>query len=778
MKWKLPRLPKAPKTRLSIEQLEGRIVPCVMPNVTPAIYAAMTAEVQHVLDLVPTASVTDEAIKSGNYSDASIWSAGHAPTASDKVLIDSNVSVVVDNIAATAKTMRVDGQLKFSQTANSLLTVDTIVINAGGDLEMVSPNPSIHTGLTFSDSGAIDRTWDPYGLSRQLIALGDMAADGTMSNSATVNIAGAATPVWTDPNSPNLIRNVVIQSANISGDVQRNGAVMFMHTAGGDADGAINQWGTPQAVALSNADFINLGRTDKSKAINDSVVVNGVLQAGTGTNPRARYAIHFHRDENFDPSCTVQVTNCVVEGGPGWGFVNHSSNVNFQDDIATGVFGAGFATESGNEMGAFTHDLALNETSTLSAGNNEDGRKSNNDFGFSGVGFWFQSGYGFTADDNTAIGAHDAGFVHYGRGLNEGSTFGTIGAVTAFLADPSLGYKTWNGHGNTLQAVTPVDRLPIQEFVGNTAIGCRVGEDSEWVQNAVSGDSLAPNMTSTIDTFTSLDTGSVGVSVGYEGRVNIVNSKLMGAPGAKAGVQLIAGYTFSVSETNCDIENFAVGVNMSSAGLNNVITDGTFNNQIDILVANRTGQGSIANRTIQGDVNFLDNNTHYQLVPLLKGNNNSKAFNFQTVYFRPNYVFVNTTDNPNSQLYYPDQAGSNTPFTAAYFSAADLALMPSALLGLTNDEAVAAFGTTFLGESAPADAVALANSNALIGSRSVVPTNPLTLKSPSSAVAGPYSLSYSDGSHTFTQQASIVLGWNLEAQTYNGSKYPLWVLGK
>ena len=36
------------------------------------------------------------------------------------------------------------------------------------------------------------------------------------------------------------------------------------------------------------------GRTDKALPINSPVVVGGVVQPGTGTNPRARYALHFH----------------------------------------------------------------------------------------------------------------------------------------------------------------------------------------------------------------------------------------------------------------------------------------------------------------------------------------------------------------------------------------------------------------------------------------------------------------------------------------------------
>ena len=50
----------------------------------------------------------------------------------------------------------------------------------------------------------------------------------------------------------------------------------------------------------------------------------------------------------------------VVES-PGWGFVSHTSNVNFDENIAFNVMGASFVTEAGNEMGRF---VGWNKSST------------------------------------------------------------------------------------------------------------------------------------------------------------------------------------------------------------------------------------------------------------------------------------------------------------------------------------------------------------------------------------------------------------------------------
>src|SRR5690606_11893091 len=96
-------------------------------------------------------------------------------------------------------------------------------------------------------------------------------------------------------------------------------------------------------VAIENISVEGFGRTDKSQRINDPVVVNGVLQAGTGLNPRARYAMHFHHTGVNPANAPATVRGSVVLGSPGWGYVNHSSNVEFVDNVAYGVYGSSFA---------------------------------------------------------------------------------------------------------------------------------------------------------------------------------------------------------------------------------------------------------------------------------------------------------------------------------------------------------------------------------------------------------------------------------------------------
>ena len=142
--------------------------------------------------------------------------------------------------------------------------------------------------------------------------------------------------------------------------------------------------------AVDAAGFYGLGRTDKRIPIDDPVlspdpdhpgkfttdkidpttgqrvmvpvldangkpvVINSVTQmqpVRTGLNPRGRYAVHFHRtgvDEGSDPAT---IADSAVVDTPGWGIVNHSSNVNVDGNVVFNAVGAAYATEAGDEIG-------------------------------------------------------------------------------------------------------------------------------------------------------------------------------------------------------------------------------------------------------------------------------------------------------------------------------------------------------------------------------------------------------------------------------------------
>ena len=155
------------------------------------------------LQLVRYDQVTNYAIRSGNWSDPSIWHGGVVPSNGARVLIPVGVEVQVDGmIPARLSTVRVDGSLSFDTTHNTQLQVDTMVVDDCGEFYMGTAAAPIASGVTarllITDNGAINRTWDPFGISRGLISMGTVSIYGSAVASYTTLLfppfAGVANP--------------------------------------------------------------------------------------------------------------------------------------------------------------------------------------------------------------------------------------------------------------------------------------------------------------------------------------------------------------------------------------------------------------------------------------------------------------------------------------------------------------------------------------------------------------------------------------------------------
>ena len=368
--------------------------------------------------LVDTAQATHTVVASGNWSDASVWQNNTLPTAGARIVIPQGMTLTVDGqLREEFKTIRVDGTLRFATDVNTELRVDTIVSMPHGRFEMgTAANPiaaHVTARVVFADDGAIDQTWDPTQLSRGALLQGSVEIQGAGKTEritlSSQPVAGATslelsqTPVgWRvgdqivvtgtqgstsdevrtiqridgnrvilnqalqlDHITPkadlnvyvaNKTRNVEFTSENT--ETLRRGHMMFMHTLD---------------VKIANAAFNELGRTDKTRPLDDfsyefdenavgnatSAPVVFTTIPGEGTNVRGRYSIHFHRG-GVDPNSTPAVIDgSVVAGSPGWGFVNHSSNVIMTDNVSYGVQGAAFYTEAGDEIGAMNGNIAI-----------------------------------------------------------------------------------------------------------------------------------------------------------------------------------------------------------------------------------------------------------------------------------------------------------------------------------------------------------------------------------------------------------------------------------
>ena len=178
----------------------------------------------------------------------------------------------------------------------------------------------------------------------------------------------------------NLSPGTVDFSSENPNDISRRGAIMIMND---------------NMDSLNYTTFTGLGRTDKSKPLTDPAVdANGQAIAATDVNPRGRYALHFHENGGTLDGMQAMVFGCRVIGSPGWGFVNHSSDVCMDSSAAYGVYGASFVGEAGDELGCFCDDVSVRNTAPFSAQSTSgmSGGLTNSNFARDGFGFWSQGG--------------------------------------------------------------------------------------------------------------------------------------------------------------------------------------------------------------------------------------------------------------------------------------------------------------------------------------------------------------------------------------------------
>jgi G8 domain len=607
------------KTRLRVEQLEPRC----MPSGTPAEMAYFNA-------LLDPAQATNVAVQSGSWSDANTWQDGRIPADHAKVFVPEGISVLFDaGVSPNLAWIRDEGSINFDDSQDETMLVETITVNCAmdgsgtcGDFNIGAGDvPFAHKAtIIFADNGPIS---DPNQLSRGLISAGCLCVFGqpilSFAPTSFIPHAGDTVLRFNTPLTNWQVGDKILLTGTVAGAQQDEETIITsLYDAGSGvtvvgldhplaynhatpaanlfpyvADeartitftsqnttdtsrfGHIMQMDNPDA-RINYAAFTHLGRTDKGKPIDD--VVNfyqdgrgpeGGLVPGGGTNVRGRYALHFHRT-GADPSLPpIQVTGNFLTDSPGWGYVNHSSNVAFTDNVAYNVDGAAFVTEVGGEIGSFTHNLALHESGRRGPPDPHDStfvREMLADWGFGGIGFSLAGG-GVDLVNNVSCDAHFRGFSYVCILITEPGGIGAAQYPTAALTDPSI------AHGAT---TINADKVPIHMFYGNEAFACNDGLGTYVFRPTVTA--LGPNV---IDHFTVWGVSSAGINLAYANDVTIRDARLLNDLSAAVhGVMGISQNSFSsinITIINADVEGWFVGLFASQEGTI-TIQGGTWSN--------------------------------------------------------------------------------------------------------------------------------------------------------------------------------------------------------
>jgi len=623
------------------------------------------------LGLVPTDRVTHTATASGNWDDPGTWDAG-VPGTDARVHIPAGTTVTLAGETARLHWLRVDGTYRVDPTTDSHLRVETVVTGESSRFEVGTETQPIQAGVTagttFLDRGPIDTDYDPGRRGRGLLTLGEVDIHGTAKtewnevatfpksgdnqlelmgapegwragdrvvvapveepdnaevetvrdvSGLTVGLVGSLNHDHVPPEDDlpvhvaNLTRNVRFESENT--DVPRRGHLMFM---------------TEEGVVVESAGMYGLGRTDKSRPL-----TNPQGQSPPGSNPKARYALHFHKT-GVDRSRTPhEVHGCAVDGSPGWGIVNHHSYVTVTDCVSYDVLGAGFVTEGGDEQGTFKRNIAIkSEGSGQNAAYraNEGGiispaELSIDDFGHAGHGFWMHSP-GTVVEDNVAAGHADFGFFYWGIPLDEagGIDRGSEHYIRFGVMVPAnypKEYGTFNRNDANSSPGAETDThiaqgyVTIRSFTDNTAYAVGSGVGLRWMKpQHHSGQKRHTNYEdyNKIERFTAYGihregespfTGGNGIALTWSSHVWIDDCRLVGTGhgrGINRGIDLYAISNVMVQDS--DVRGFQVGV-CASPGPEGIIAGCTLDNE-------RTNVRSLAGEMHKNSTLWLHNNTY------------------------------------------------------------------------------------------------------------------------------------------------------------------------
>src|SRR5262249_19076605 len=129
---------------------------------------------------------TISTIKSGDWTDPSIWSLGRMPTNQDRVLITSGTQVNYGTVSSVhLDALEIDGSLIFATSKNTKVIAGSITLMPWGTLQggtAASPVGSNYKAEIVIADKAIDTSTDPQQFGTGLIALGTVTIHGaTMS---------------------------------------------------------------------------------------------------------------------------------------------------------------------------------------------------------------------------------------------------------------------------------------------------------------------------------------------------------------------------------------------------------------------------------------------------------------------------------------------------------------------------------------------------------------------------------------------------------------------
>ena len=380
--------------------------------------------------------------------------------------------------------------------------------------------------------------------------------------------------------------------------------------------------------------------------------------------------------DDVEDNGAAKVHGSVVTNSAGWGYVNHSSYVDFTSNIAYDVDGSGFVTEAGDEIGSFVGNLAIQ---ARGSGGGIESRRDIQDFAHQGDGFWFQGG-GVRVVDNVAVGNTGHGFVYFTRGLEQ-----DVG-TTRFLAENLAHHQIAKGN-DTVR----VGEVPLLEFRNNEAYGNATGMATRFHKLRDTHQEV-----SVIEDLR-LWNNNRGMHIPYTNRTILRNVEVIGNIDRPSGIGISRNnVTRNITYENIAVSGFRYGVQMPSRG-ENVLVSGHLNNIENIYISTPVRSNRVV-RILSGvSMDTPTNRRGYTPFDVVLRANLSPhrdsiahVFGSDTILWESRHGAL--------QLFFAEQAPDYIPFPgpAEY--------VPSLYVGKTNQELFEQYRRSVGGELLPADA--------------------------------------------------------------------------
>lgn len=758
-----------------------------------ALPSALVMGTDHIPDFSQDSTKTKvTAVKSGTWSDATVWSNGILPRLSDIVIIPSGKTVTYDSTVGVAYTVSVSGSLKFRTDINTKLIVTNLEVMSTGYLEIGTTTTPVSSSVTAEvviSNTPIDTSADPEQWGTGFLSFGKVRINGSMKNPTflrvatepmagqnTITLAQAPTG-WNVgdrifiPDTRHLKTNEVTAGtpffalkpqweeftiAGISGNViTLNSSLLYNHKGARDVAGNIdflphignltrnvvfrseNPLGTRGHMAMihmADADIRYAAFRDMGRTTYDLLAA--------GTNQKGRYALHMHHDMGpMSPTANgyqFTLVGNAIDGGSSvhkfkWGITVHDSHFGLiQDNVVYNMGGAGIMTEDGNEtLNVFDHNFVERV-----AGTGDNGNARGTEFGYEGAGIWLR-GPNNIVRNNVVSNFTNNGITYFHIYLGNVKVPKYKGADTSVAGQ----YTTVNSYTQT-----------IPEFDNNELYGSgSVGLTNWWL-----GSEYGTAKATGISVFKNTKIWHVSDRAVYNYPSSNLTYDGLTIRGDASSVQKVSccgvGYeggdyfANNVTFKNIDIQGMTTGMHISTwAGGTQTIENSILINKNDIGM-DTMWTSSCDSSWIPPRLTVIKN-TKLGLIPGVAGKTINMNYQPNPVsnVIQKDEVYVidyNKVAGSNFRVYY-NQADPNYVVPQGYYSAQYgtkcVSLMSSPVAGLTNTQAFAQYGFAVAGTPATcSDKTTHPEINGITCPYTSIPTAPLTKTvNPTGLLGGP-----------------------------------------